>query len=140
MWFVVGGIVLVLLWFLEIGPLAHLAWGWLTVPFILAVVWWSIAESTGYTQRTVIRKLEERKIARRERDMAALGLTTQREEAQHQGHPRPAQGRCGQDRRRAAAGRAAAARSAAVVHSPSSTAPRLALLAFFANLPSTPRV
>ena len=79
MWLVVGGIVLVLLWFLEIGPLAHLAWGWLTVPFILAVVWWSIAESTGYTQRTVIRKLEERKVARRERDMAALGLSTRRE-------------------------------------------------------------
>lgn len=79
MWFVVGGIVLVLLWFLEIGPLAHLAWGWLCVPFILAVVWWSVADSIGYTQRTVIRKLEERKLARRERDMEALGLTTRRE-------------------------------------------------------------
>ena len=79
MWLVVGGVVLVLLWFLEIGPLAHLAWGWLCVPFILAVVWWSIAEATGYTQRTVIRKLEERKVARRERDMEALGLSTRRE-------------------------------------------------------------
>ena len=79
MWFVVGGVMLVLLWFLAIAPLAHLAWGWLCVPFILAVVWWSIADSIGYTQRTVIRKLEERKISRRERDMEALGLTTRRE-------------------------------------------------------------
>jgi small Trp-rich protein len=79
MWLVVGGVVLVLLWFLEIGPLAHLAWGWLCVPFVLAVVWWSVADSIGLTQRAAVRKLEDRKIARRQRDMEALGLTARRE-------------------------------------------------------------
>jgi small Trp-rich protein len=79
MWLVVGGVVLVLLWFLEIGPLASLAWGWLCVPFVLAVVWWSVADSMGLTQRAAVRKLEARKIARRQRDMEALGLTARRE-------------------------------------------------------------
>jgi small Trp-rich protein len=79
MWLVVGGVVLVLLWFLEIGPLAHLAWGWLCLPFVLAVIWWSVSDSIGLTQRAAARKLEDRKIARRQRDMESLGLTARRE-------------------------------------------------------------
>jgi small Trp-rich protein len=79
MWLVIGGIVLVVLWFLKIGPLANLAWGWLCLPFVLAVIWWSVSDSMGLTQRTAIRKSEERKAARRQRDMESLGLTARRE-------------------------------------------------------------
>ena len=73
------GAVLLLLKIFEIGPVAN--WSWLVVaaPFGLAALWWAIADSTGYTQRRAVEKMEQRKIARRERDMVALGLDPRRD-------------------------------------------------------------
>jgi len=72
--FVAVGVVLLLLKLLEIDPVAGWSWLWILSPFIAAVVWWLYADSTGLTQKRAIRRMEERKIARRERDMEALGL------------------------------------------------------------------
>jgi small Trp-rich protein len=80
MWFLVGGIVLLVLWWAEIGPVAHLHWGWVLLPFVLAAVWWAVADAVGFTQRRAIDKMEARKIARRERDMKALGLDVRQSE------------------------------------------------------------
>lgn len=74
MLFVAVGVVLLLLKVLEIDPVAGWSWLWVLSPFIAAVVWWVYADSTGLTQKRAIRRMEERKVARRERDMEALGL------------------------------------------------------------------
>lgn len=77
--FLIIGIVLLALKFAEIGPVADLGWVWVLLPFGLAAAWWAFADSTGITQKRAIRKMEERKVARRERDMKALGLDVHRE-------------------------------------------------------------
>jgi small Trp-rich protein len=61
------------------GPVAEWSWFVVLAPFGLAVLWWAFADSTGLTQRRAIEKMEKRKIERRQRDMEALGLTTQRD-------------------------------------------------------------
>lgn len=77
--FMLLGILLLVLKWQEIGPVA--TWSWLVVlaPFGLAVLWWAFADSTGLTQRRAIEKMEQRKAERRQRDMEALGLGTPRD-------------------------------------------------------------
>lgn len=94
--FVAVGTVLLLLKMFEIDPVTGWSWWWILAPFGLAVAWWAYADSTGLTQRRAIRRMEERKVARRERDMEALGLNVQ------------------SDRRKRAMGRAADAARAGV--------------------------
>lgn len=72
--FVIVGTILVLLKWLEIGPVAGWSWWWILAPFGLAFAWWIYADSTGLTQRRAIRRMQERKDARRERDLEKLGL------------------------------------------------------------------
>ena len=63
----------------DLGPFGALHWGWIVLPFALAAIWWAIADATGVSQRRAMRKMEERKIARRQRDMEALGLDPRRD-------------------------------------------------------------
>ena len=74
---VVVGTLLVILKLAEFGPVANWSWLWILLPFGLAVAWWIYADSTGLTQRRAIRRMEERKTQRRERDIQALGLNIQ---------------------------------------------------------------
>lgn len=76
--FVIIGVILLLLKFTELGFGATLSWGWVLAPFGAAFVWWIIRDSTGMTQKAAIRRMEEKKAKRRERDMEALGLNTRR--------------------------------------------------------------
>ncbi|MFT3816656.1 MAG: TIGR04438 family Trp-rich protein [Rubrivivax sp.] len=68
------GALLVILKLMEIDPVTGWSWWWILAPFGAALAWWIYADTTGLTQRRAIKRLEERKVARRERDMAALGL------------------------------------------------------------------
>lgn len=68
------GAVLLLLKIFEIDPVAGWAWYWILAPFGGAFVWWVWADTTGWTQRRAIKRMEDRKQARRERDIEALGL------------------------------------------------------------------
>jgi small Trp-rich protein len=79
MWFLIAGLLLGLLYLGDVSPVASWHWGWILLPFGLAAVWWAIADSTGLTQRRAIDRMEARKVARRERDMEALGLNVRRE-------------------------------------------------------------
>jgi len=63
----------------EVGPVAEWSWFIVLAPFALAVIWWAIADSTGFTQRRAIDRMEDRKRERRERDMKALGLDVRRD-------------------------------------------------------------
>lgn len=79
MWFLGLGVLLLLLKVADIGPVATWGWVWVLLPFGLAALWWAISDATGVSQRRADRKMAERKQARRERDMQALGLDVQRE-------------------------------------------------------------
>jgi len=73
MWLVIIGAVLILLKVAEYGPVAAWAWWWVLSPFAGAVVWWIWADKSGYTQRKAMDRMDEKKEARRRRQMAAIG-------------------------------------------------------------------
>ncbi|MDP2677445.1 MAG: TIGR04438 family Trp-rich protein [Rhodoferax sp.] len=72
MYLLVLGIVLLLLKYLGIGPLADWSWWWMLTPFVLAVVWWSWADSSGYTKRKAMEQEAEKMQERRDRTKSAL--------------------------------------------------------------------
>jgi small Trp-rich protein len=74
MGFLIVGLLLGALYLAGIGPVASWHWGWILLPFALAAVWWTVMDASGTTMRRAMRKMDERKVARRERDMKALGL------------------------------------------------------------------
>lgn len=78
MYILLIGILGVLLKYLEIGPVAELSWWWVLSPFALAVVWWSWADSSGYTKRKEIEKMEARKKLRIEKQRVAMGQLPRR--------------------------------------------------------------
>ncbi len=75
--FVIVGTLLVILKLMEVDLVAGLSWWWVLAPFGAAILWWAWSDSTGLTQRRAIRRMEDRKVQRRERDMHALGLSTE---------------------------------------------------------------
>lgn len=77
--FLLLGLALLAMKAASFGPVADWSWFVVLAPFGLAVLWWSFADSTGLTQRRAMDKMDKRKAERRQRDMEALGLTTQRD-------------------------------------------------------------
>jgi small Trp-rich protein len=81
------GTLLVVLKMLEVDPVSGWSWWWILAPFGLAVLWWAYSDSTGLTQRRAIQRMEAKKVARRERDIEALGMSVhgdRRKRAQRQ--------------------------------------------------------
>lgn len=80
MYFIIIGVVIILMNLLGFGPPANWTWNisgdlWkFCVPFALAVVWWAFADSTGYTKRREMEKMDQRKRERREQNLEALGM------------------------------------------------------------------
>lgn len=72
--FVVIGVALAVLRLLELGPVGQLSWGWVLLPFGLAVAWWAWSDATGLTRRREMARMDERKQARRRKHIDALGL------------------------------------------------------------------
>ena len=72
MYFLGLGVVLLLLKYLGIGPLADWSWWWVLSPFALAVVWWAWADASGYTKRKAMEIEEKRLQDRRDRTKSAL--------------------------------------------------------------------
>ena len=72
------GIILLLMKYLEFGPVA--AWSWWVVlsPFALAVAWWAWADMSGYTKRKAMEREDERKKARVDKQREQLGLGTRK--------------------------------------------------------------
>lgn len=82
MFFIIIGVALLALRIAGVSPMADwnldpfgdlwkLAW-----PFLAALLWWLWADSSGLTKRREMRKDEERKAERRERNISNLGLGT----------------------------------------------------------------
>lgn len=76
---VIVGVLLLLAHLADLGPFGAWPWWVIALPFLLAVLWWHFADTSGWTQRRVMEKMEQKKIDRREKAMDALGLTSRRE-------------------------------------------------------------
>lgn len=78
MWFVVIGVILLVMNLAGFGPVG--AWTWrddwwlLLSPFGLAVLWWLWADSSGWTQRKAMQKVDEKRESRRQKQLDALGM------------------------------------------------------------------
>lgn len=78
MYFLIAGVGLLLLKYFEIGFVAELSWWWVLSPFAMAVAWWAWADSTGYTKRKEMEKMDQKKQDRIERQRQALGMKSKR--------------------------------------------------------------
>ncbi len=72
------GLVLLLLKFQEVGPVALWSWWLVLAPFALAVVWWTWADATGYTKRKAMEADDKRREERRARTKDALDANYQK--------------------------------------------------------------
>jgi len=82
MWLVAIGVVMVLMQFFGIGPVGSWTWAddWLMLllPFAPAVAWWTWCDATGYTRRKAMERDDQRRDARRQKAIDALGLKRDR--------------------------------------------------------------
>ena len=74
MYLLLIGLLGLVLKYLEIGPVAALSWWVLLIPFALAVAWWAWADSTGYTKKKEMNKMDLRKKERIEKQRVAMGM------------------------------------------------------------------
>ena len=68
------GILLLLMKYLEFGPVAEWSWWVVLSPFALAVVWWTWADWAGYTKRKAVEKENAKKQARIDKNKEKLGI------------------------------------------------------------------
>jgi small Trp-rich protein len=78
MYFLIIGVLGLVLKYLEIGPVASLNWWLVLSPFALAVAWWGWADSSGYTKRKEIEKMDGRKQKRIDKQRTAMGLAAKK--------------------------------------------------------------
>jgi small Trp-rich protein len=76
--FLIIGVLALLMKFMEFGPVATLPWWMVLSPFGLAVAWWAWADKSGYTKRAEIKKMEERRLLRIDKQREAMGTLTAR--------------------------------------------------------------
>ena len=74
MYLVGVGLVLLIMKFMEIPPVALWAWWIVLAPFGLAIAWWSWADSSGYTKRKEMEREDAKRQARIDRNRDAMGL------------------------------------------------------------------
>ncbi len=78
MYFLLLGIALLLMKYLEIGAVANWSWWIVLAPFGLASAWWAWADASGYSKKKAMEKMDKRKADRLEKSREALGLGTRR--------------------------------------------------------------
>jgi len=82
MLFVVLGLVLIGLNIANVGPIGQ--WNWeffgdlwkFCVPFVLAILWWIYSDKSGLNKRREMQRMEDRRKARRQENLEALGMDT----------------------------------------------------------------
>ena len=72
------GLVLLLMKYMEIGPVAAWSWLWVLAPFGLAIAWWSWADASGYTKRRAMERENKRKQDRIDANRENMGTTIRR--------------------------------------------------------------
>lgn len=73
MLFIAIGVLGILLKLIGVGLVENISWPWILSPFALAAAWWAWSDSSGRTQRLAMDRLDQRKEARRQKQMEALG-------------------------------------------------------------------
>ena len=68
-------VILTLLKYFEVDPVAAWSWWWVLLPYGLTILWWVWADRSGYTKRKEIEKMERRKLDRVNKHRQAMGLT-----------------------------------------------------------------
>lgn len=74
MYFLGLGVVLLLLKYMEIGPVALWSWWVVLAPFGLAAAWWFYADWSGYTKKKAMDRMDQRKQDRIDKQREAMGL------------------------------------------------------------------
>jgi small Trp-rich protein len=80
MFFVLIGVVLIGLNLAGIGPIGEWTWNltgdlWkFVMPFAFALGWWAWTDASGLTKRREMERMDQRKEARRQKNVVALGL------------------------------------------------------------------
>lgn len=78
MWFVLLGLLLIVLNLLNVGFIG--SWGWpedwwkMCWPFGLAALWWWYADSSGLNRQREMDRMEKKKKDRRTKNLEALGM------------------------------------------------------------------
>jgi small Trp-rich protein len=81
MYFVGLGLALIIMKYMEFGPVANLSWLWVLSPFGLAVLWWSWADASGFTKKRAMERELARKndrIAKNRENIGTLGKSRKR--------------------------------------------------------------
>ncbi len=71
--FVFLALLYLLLKFLDVAFVASYSVWWVLLPLGLAAVWWSLADKYGYTQKKAMDRMDEKREARRLRQLEAMG-------------------------------------------------------------------
>ena len=74
MYFLGIGLVLLLLKYLEIDPVAGWSWPWVLAPLGLAALWWAYADWSGYSKKKAMQKMDKRKQDRIDKQRVSMGL------------------------------------------------------------------
>jgi small Trp-rich protein len=74
MYFVVLGVILLILKLADFGAVGLWSWWVILAPFGLAIVWWAWADASGWTKRREMDKMDERRQDRRLKNLDALGM------------------------------------------------------------------
>jgi small Trp-rich protein len=74
MYFIVLGVLLLIMKAADFGVVATWSWWAVLWPFGAAVIWWAWADGTGYTKRKEVEKMDKRVAKRREENLENLGM------------------------------------------------------------------
>jgi len=72
------GLILLVMKYLEFGPVATWSWWLVLAPFGLAVLWWAWADWSGYTKRQAMERENARRQARIDKNREALGTLSKK--------------------------------------------------------------
>lgn len=74
MYFLLIGILGLGLKYFEIEPVSSLNWWLAILPFGLAALWWAWADASGYTKRKEMKKMDDRRLKRINKQRDSMGL------------------------------------------------------------------
>ena len=79
MYILLLGILLILLKYFDVAPVAAWSWWWVVLPpACLTLAWWMWADASGYTKRKAMEKMDKRKRDRVNKQREALGIGPRR--------------------------------------------------------------
>ena len=74
MYFLILGLVLLAMKYLEFGPVANWSWTVVLAPFALAALWWAWADWSGYSKKKAMERMDKRKQDRIDKQRVSMGL------------------------------------------------------------------